>query len=319
MRVNRLYIYLIFFCGIVFIVSSFLKILDFQSFAVQVSSYGVLRQPDKVRWAALGTVALEMALGLCLVLQLGLKRIIVPATLALLIIFTGLIGYGWQFQGLQDCGCFGSYIKMSPLASIYKNLFLLVLLGYSYHKLLRSHGSDDNFIIPLNRPVKVFLVIFFPLMGLFYIGFSQSYPSTKADGKDRPFAEFQPSYEGKQIDLGKGIYFVAMLSTTCPHCAKSVQELNELSKMQDFPTVVGLCMGDETTLAGFRKKTLPNFSVTLIDPLKFMQNIDKKPPRFILVQDGKSFQSWDNDVPTVMQILDAMSKLPPHSLDTGKS
>lgn len=320
LKANRLHVYLIFLCGIVFIVSSFLKILDFQSFAFQVSSYGVIRQVDIVRWTALGIVGLEMALGVSLFLQLGLKRVILPLTMLLLLVFTGLIAYGWKYQGLQDCGCFGTYIKMSPLASIYKNLFLLIILGYSYHKLLKTPNTDEKSLIPLSLPFKIILVILFTFAGLSYIGFSQPHTfSIQTDKKDRPFAEFQVIDQGRPMDLGTGIYFVAMLSTTCPHCAKSVADLNELAKMEDFPKVIGLCMGDETTLMDFRNKTHPLFPTALIDKLKFMQFINKKPPRFMLVQDGKYYQYWDNEVPPVMQILEAMSKLPRLSLDTEKS
>ena len=56
-------------------------------------------------------------------------------------------------------------------------------------------------------------------------------------------------------DLGKGKYFVAILSTSCAHCEEEARRLSKIPRFfPDFPPIVGLCLGEEETLSQFRER-----------------------------------------------------------------
>ena len=112
--------------GVVFILSAVLKALDLTAFAVQISYYDIVREPWIVWSIALAMIGLEAMLGLAMLTGVWLRWVTLPAVLALLVGFTGLLGWAWAFTDLEDCGCFGKYLPMTPGESILKNGVLIV-------------------------------------------------------------------------------------------------------------------------------------------------------------------------------------------------
>ena len=115
--------------GFLFVAAAALKALDTTSFAVQISYYGVVRDPMLVKGIAITTVIVETILGVFLLLRIRLKGLVYPIVFALLLGFSGLIVYAWVFHGLEDCGCFGKYIATSPAVSILKNVLMMAVLA----------------------------------------------------------------------------------------------------------------------------------------------------------------------------------------------
>lgn len=73
-------------------------------------------------------IALEFALGLALLLPYFLKKLVVPGTIALLVIFCIHLSYS-IYQGVGgSCGCFGELIPMSPTGALIKNIITIGLL-----------------------------------------------------------------------------------------------------------------------------------------------------------------------------------------------
>ena len=88
-------------------------------------------------------VGAEFALGLLLLQPHYLKRFVIPATIALLVVFSIHLTYTIVANGNSgNCGCFGELLKMTPLESVFKNIAAVALLAWLY-KLLPK-GSDRN-------------------------------------------------------------------------------------------------------------------------------------------------------------------------------
>jgi hypothetical protein len=284
--------------GGVFLVGALLKALDVNRFAVQITYYGVVARPDLVSLVALGTPGVETFLGMALLLRLRLRGMTFAAVLGLLAVFTGLIAYGWAFHGLKDCGCFGP-IEMSPEVSIAKNVLLGVLAAIGWS------GYWKNPLKPAN--VKVFCVqgmacaVLACAVALYSLAHLE-----KVKESERPFAQFVFEVDGVPYDLGKGEYFVAMLSMTCEHCMASVPALNDLTNTPGFPPVVALCYEEKPgALEDFQAQTSPIFPLySLGDRLRtFFSFVGQEPPRFYLVRDGNPVAHWDETVPEVQDVL----------------
>jgi hypothetical protein len=305
-------------CGAVFVLSSVLKALEVDAFAVQISYYGLVKQAELVRLLALGVIGMEAAIGLALLFGLWLRRVTIPLTVGILLGFTGVLFYAWLHLDLGDCGCFGIYIPMSPPISILKNVLLIVLFGFAWFGLAKYEGREDKTPLGFRENHKAYLVAVLSVGLVILSGLlnSRTAPISEIkdnsvrvqplDIKERPFAEFNFDYEGLKIDLGTGTYLVAMLSDTCEHCGESVAPLNEMLDIPGFPFIVGLCLGEKGTFEEFIAGYQPKFPVRLIEPLKFFEHIGDAPPRFILVRDGKSIHYWDDELPKAPEILDAM-------------
>jgi hypothetical protein len=305
--------------GLVFVASAALKALDVPSFAIQVSYYGILKDPLWVRLAALSTVGFEGLIGAALLTGFRLRGLSWAATLAMLVVFTILIAYAWVYKNLQDCGCFGKYLKLTPGVSIVKNG---VMLGFVCAAWIANGWSEKRlapgtWVSPGWRYVRTFLAALVIVVLVGVVAYANSWEDlfgkagrpggrTGTRDPDRPFAQFVFDLDDNHWDLGRGEYLVAMLSTTCDQCRAAVETLNELILIPQMPPLIALMLGEENDLEDFRAVTQPEFPTTLIDPLVFLQLIGVEPPRLIYVLDGRQVLCWDEELPAIPEIVSAL-------------
>lgn len=289
--------------GVFFLVSAATKVVNLDAFAVQISFYGVTKDPTLLRAAAFGTVSLEALLGAGFISAYRFRGLFYGIATGLTIVFSGLIAYAWAYKGLEDCGCFGEALKMTPAQSLWKNLVLVIVLGVGWY------GTKSLSQQPASQPAKSSLPIAAAILGLTLItglGLwnnprsnltgTSTVPPIEID-KDRPFQRFQFSYDDREYNLGEGRYLIAMLNATCDHCIASVPDLNTLAASTELPEMVALMMADpgdeEAQLRQFRLETHPEFPTQLIGMLDFIEFIESAPPRLIYVRDGIEIHGWD--------------------------
>lgn len=289
--------------GLVFLAGAILKTADINLFLVQISYYGVVKAQHLVEISALGTLALETCLGMCLILGLRFRGLTYAVILVLLIGFSGLILYGWIFHGLKDCGCFGP-IEISPGVSIGKNVLLALLTLGAWFGYLRSDVAVGSPKIRLIKSAATAMA----LISLPAYGWLTMEPVID---RDRPFAQFSFSGDYGDIDLSAGEHFVAVLNMTCEHCKESVEKLNELMMQAGLPPMTALCYEEHAgALDEFRNETGATFPMySLRERIRtYASLIGAAPPRFYLVRDGRPVKYWDDNVPEVEEVLAAQSE-----------
>lgn len=299
--------------GIVFFVGMVLKAYDANLFVRQILQYGVIESRLWLEYAALGTLAVEGALSVALITGLRLRGLTYALTLAVLLVFTGLIAYGWIFHNLDDCGCFGN-VKMSPEASILKNGILALLavvawVGEFYRTSLPVRWKSVS-IKMLATIILTAGFVGYAYWDLRQIASTTQPPSNTTDAA-RPFAQFVFENNGETIDLGEGEYVVALMNATCEHCMASVAELNELMHLPETPTVIGICMEDrEGDLDTFLDVTGPEFPIFSMgnDIRTFYRLIGNAPPRIAYIRDGSFVSFWDEHVPTRAELAAALAQ-----------
>ena len=297
--------------GVVFVLGAALKAFDLQSFAVQIMAYHVISDKTLVREVAFFTVCLETVLGIALLLSLRVRGLLYAVTLALVAVFTGLIAYAWAFHGLSDCGCFGTFITMPPAVSIVKNVVLIALIivalvGSARAGIMNVEPSKAQRI--LVGGTSLFLVLLAGTYGTAHQDKAPPVTPVKQAQQAGPFAQFVFDAGGKHYDLGKGEYFVAMLSSTCEDCMSKVPALNDLAQFPEVPRVVSLIIGTKDQVQKFRDMTGPDFPTFRIDKLLFFDFIGSVPPRFILIRDGSEVTHWDEKVPSLDDILNHLNQ-----------
>lgn len=291
--------------GLIFLAGALLKAGDINLFAVQISFYGVLQGVDWLVVAALGTLAVETALGLALLLGLRLRGITYGAVLGLLAGFTGLIFYGWLFHGLKDCGCFGP-IEISPGISIAKNVVLGLLCGGAWW------GYTQSAPVARGRSLLAGQVLASVLAAAAMPGYAWTQLETLGD-ESRPFSHIEMIDDmGAPVDVSTGDYVVAILSSTCDHCLELMPQINELASTPGLPPLVGLCYEEKPgTMEEFAQASAPVFPlVSLGDRVRtFFSLIGSAPPRFYLLRDGHVVKYWDDEVPEAEAIFEVQGDL----------
>lgn len=116
--------------GGVLLVAAWAKAIDPAAFAEQIGGLG-LDRPLGAWPTALLVIALEVGLGLALVLDVRRPIVLVPASL-LVALFLALTGWEWwrAAHGLVDpaagCGCFGNLVDRTPKQAFFQDLAMLL-------------------------------------------------------------------------------------------------------------------------------------------------------------------------------------------------
>ncbi len=309
--------YIEFFMGVFFAASAASKAVNMEGFQVQIQLYGVVKDPGLVFAAAYGTVLLETLLGALFMVGLRLRGAVAGTAALLTLVFSALIFYAWRWNGLEDCGCFGDYIKLSPLQSLAKNAALLGVIAWAWYG---ARGDTPSWGTRVGRAryVSSGMALGFIVLTLFLYyrpPVTAPKPSPSQDGTtavSRPFAQFVFEAEGQHYDLGAGAYLVAMLNADCPHCRASVPMLNELFEASGDAEVVGLVSGTPGELEDFKTATEPIFAVHGIGILVQMPLLKKSPPELIHVVDGHKVAGWDwkESPPPVSAVLESIQSTP---------
>lgn len=131
--------------GAVFVFSGFVKAIDPLGFSSKITEYleamgGLVGAMSVFSfWIAVALSALELGVGLCLILKVHV-RIASVIALIFMLIMTPLTLWIALKNPVSDCGCFGDALVISNWATFYKNvvLFILVLFPLIFQSRIRS-------------------------------------------------------------------------------------------------------------------------------------------------------------------------------------
>jgi uncharacterized membrane protein YphA (DoxX/SURF4 family) len=205
------------FTGLFFIFSGLLKINDPVGTSLKLKEYFEVFSADfSVIFQAFVPVALELAvlvivlevvLGVALLVSYRMKTT-VWVLMGLVVFFTFLTFYSAYFEKVTDCGCFGEVIPLTPWQSFYKDIFLLILIGYLFFRrnriqpLVRPRTGDAiiAFSFALNIGIAVYAIRHLP-----YIDFLPYHVGADIQQYMKPSEPFRYKFimerEGKRYDF----------------------------------------------------------------------------------------------------------------------
>lgn len=270
--------------ALVFISSGLAKLFPIEPFEIVFVDLGVanwLIAPFLARFI----IAAELFLGLSILFNVWLKNKIYYLTQASLLIFTVYLIYLLITKGNNvDCGCFGSFLSLSPIASIIKNGILLGLMVF----INKKNTSVTKRWLPLLFIVIAFVSTFLlNRVGLHNI-------QGIAVNKPIDFSELPPLYKTNQkVDFSKGKKVVAFLSYHCEHCINATSKLVLLDKEQKINNLY-LIIGSkkEKGLLEFLEKTKPNFPFIWMNDDTFYKYSGGRLPAIIYMEDGVMKKKW---------------------------
>ena len=212
-------------------------------------------------------IVVELGLGIALIQNHYLKRVVIPATALLLVVFCIHLSYQIAIGQGGNCGCFGQFIEMTPTEALIKNIVTLGLLAWLF-KISKEKKDNQRFSI-------VLLIGAFSILFMFmYFPFSPcgkkcpecvQYPCPPCDtvfvpisnggeiiippvnpGPNPVTSKFSNLnvFDGRPVSIDKGKKIVCFFMPGCDHCREAAKALAELSKDPNFPKVY-IYFGDE--------------------------------------------------------------------------
>ncbi len=271
--------------GLVFIFSGLSKLFPIEPFEIVFVDLGVA---DWI-WApfiARFIIAFEITLGLCIVFNIWLKSIIYKVTQGSLIVFTAYLIFILITKGNdEDCGCFGSFIVLTPIESIIKNVILMLLLLV----VKRRHytlGVVNWMIIP-------FLAMAFTSTFLLNrVGLQNAAGIELNEAID--YTELPALYNtGEKVDFSKGKIIVAYLSYSCSHCESAAHKLHFLETKYEIDNLyVVLGSKHEKNIQVFLDKTKIEYPFIWMDGDEFFKYSGGGLPAFVYLEDGVLKKKW---------------------------
>ena len=191
-------------------------------------------------------IGFEFSLAILMLLPYYLKKIVIPATITLLAVFSIHLLVQVFNGDASNCGCFGELIPMTPLEALIKNILTIGLLFIPL-TLFKTSLEESKNINPL-------LIIGLSTSLLTFVLLPQG--SSTISGKTSTSTE--SIYTQYFDDISKGNKLLCFFSPTCEHCMETGKKLVSLSKKYPglIPEIRILFMdesdnGSETEIADY--------------------------------------------------------------------
>lgn len=265
-----------------FILSAYSKIILPGSIEVILIDQGITTDRNIAAYIVRIFIGVELAIGILFLSPYYLKSITIPLTWGLLFFFTGYLAYtGFILGDKNNCGCFGELIKMTPVESILKNIFLLIL---SFLLFFRTRDDTRKLFLP-----AIIILISLPVVFLI---------SPARDISEFKFGKYIYFEEAGRVDLTSGDKLVAVFSLDCEHCQQTASELADLKRNENnLPDVYVLFFSEgNVTVDLFNSITHSNFPYYMIEANDFFDLIGTQPPRIYWLKNGKVVKYWDDNL-----------------------
>lgn len=149
--------------GSIFILSGIVKLIDLWGFIYKIEQYLTIWNIPEPRsivfMAALSISSFEFIMG-SLLLVGSLKRTSAWSLLALMGVMLPLSLYIAISNPVDDCGCFGDFIKLSNINTFIKNIFITVFLIYLSLNNQKVRGIFNKYI----QWIQIFIYISYALI-----------------------------------------------------------------------------------------------------------------------------------------------------------
>lgn len=270
--------------GAVFLVTGGLKSLDSGQFLRQIRRFRLLPRTWE-RPAALFVIASECALGAALVTQLS--PWLYPLAAAVLIAFLGLTAWGVGSGRIEDCGCYGGLLMVTPAQSMALDVLYLVLVAVAwvFAPAVTSVAAWRVAAVALVAVAAIaasILSLRKPLAELALLRVGRTWRRSWLRNYDR--------------DVTRGSHFVVFLSRECPYCKRWVPLLNVIEVQPELPSVVAVMSLEGDELRAFLDEHLIKFPVTHM-PQSLVSLMTTAYPTAALIENGRVSEKWVGEMP----------------------
>ena len=153
--------------AVVFIVSGFTKVIDPWGTSIKINEYLTIYGFDYLIPASMvfsiWLCGAEMMMGCMLLCKVRIRLVSIFA-LASMLFFTILTFLSATFIPVEDCGCFGEAIKLSPWETFFKNLALLPMAAVVW-----AYYRNDKILAFHNAILLIELLLIFPTLSVLSI------------------------------------------------------------------------------------------------------------------------------------------------------
>jgi len=219
-------------------------------------------------------IGLEWMLGLFLLLNIKLKQFTLPASALLLVAFNIYLIYELIAEGNRgNCGCFGTYLQMTPLQSIIKNVGLILIIILLWKIYQRRTYRYVNWIAIIS--VATSLSLPFILNPVDFLNAKNLQPEATNFPLRKDLILEKNTFGAPPVDLFAGKHVIAFMSLTCPYCKQAAFKIHVIhERYPEIPFLFFLNGKDKDVdefFAETKSENIEHFRMSAIPFLKFTQ------------------------------------------------
>ncbi len=199
-----------------FIFSAISKLISIGVFEITLIDQGIMADRTAAAYFARFLIGVELSIGILFLQPFNIKKIIIPISFFMLIVFSAQLIYLMIIGDSRNCGCFGNIVKMSPVESLIKNILLIIIVGFVYLKSkVKSQNKSFLFILPIAAISFVFILS--PIKSI----------------KNFKFSKYTHFKNAGRVDLSNGDKLLAVFDLECEHCQAAATEMGKLQRADE--------------------------------------------------------------------------------------
>ena len=242
-------------------------------------------------------IASEIFLGLMVILN-SHKNVAIKGVLFLLVLFTIYLGIGLIRNGNNgNCGCFGTFLSMTPLQSIFKNFGLMIV---------------SILLLKINQPrvKKLKWLSWIIAAGSLAIPFILNPVEIPANNdfeatvNEKIDFNLLPPFKEKDtlVNFSEGEKILAFMSVNCSHCKLGSYKLFILTKQYNLPPVYVFFIGEDWKVDDFFSASRSNFPYVMFQKKEFFKFSGPNIPSFLYVKNGTILKHWNSETLTESEV-----------------
>ena len=272
-------------------------------------------------------IGCEFALGFLLLQPHFYKRLVLPVSFLLLLIFVIHLSYEIAVTGNSgNCGCFGALLPMTPLQAIIKNIIAMAMLAYLFKVSTPDRKHNFSFVMSITLAC---------ILGVYLVGpmkksttvvqpepveMEQDTLSVELDTPTPPNPDAKPETQGTKetspeveeikqpkpkksgyssffADIDKDRKVLCFFAPGCDHCKETAKELTQLKNtVKDFPPIKIVFMDEEPELIpAFFEYAGAKYPHQIADVALFWQTLGgtKDTPGVFYLWNGNIIKEYD--------------------------
>jgi len=256
MAVKNIALY--FLCSLLgagFIFSGYTKLYPIEPFEYTFVDIGIGNWKTSPFIARL-LIGLEFLIGFLLLFSVNLRKIGYRLGISTLVLFCIYLILLIFFSGNKgNCGCFGSYIQMTPLQALLKNIIMLALfiILYKYHN---GWALQRKIRLLIILPVASAFALPF-ILNPVILDYSEVYLNKPADNYKLPLDSLY-NYATLNVPpktLSQNKHILVFMSLTCPHCERAANKIRIMHERNPYIPFYFVLNGVEKDLKPFFENT----------------------------------------------------------------
>lgn len=262
--------------GLIFIASSITKLVSVDFFEQFLYSFNMLNLKTIIVLSRV-IIGIEIILGLLFISQIYLKPLSFISITLLSVFTVFIVGLEVSHSG-SDCYCFGTLIHFSNLASIIKNIVLIVLIILT--------PKTNN---PLTFKVKKLIVLLSVCLGL-GLSFGMNFPISLFDIQHE-ISYCKPCFNDylNQEKLTDKKIIICFLSTKCKYCKLAAKKISVISQKSGNKDSILYVLWDESHNSNlfFTETNSQHFNSREMSVLPFIKLTEGQMPLIVFYNKGK--------------------------------